>query len=38
MMNVGALSASADAAAAASEKADRENIERAYREEAEGRR
>jgi len=34
--NIGALQASADQAAAAPEKQDRENIEKAYRDEAEG--
>lgn len=38
MANMGSLRASADEAAAASERAARENIAKAYREEAEGRR
>jgi hypothetical protein len=38
MANIGALRASADEAAAASERQDRANIEKAYREEAAGRR
>ncbi len=36
MVNMGALSKSADEAAAASERQDRENIEKAYRDEAAG--
>jgi hypothetical protein len=38
VVNMGAISASADQAAAASEKADRANIDKAYADEAAGRR